>query len=164
MAEIEAGKVRLERQAVDLEGLVRESLETYAARTEGRPVTVINEAATPRVVVDRELVGLALRQLIDNWLKYAPPQSPVAIRISAAEDRAEIRVTDKGPGIPARERERVFDRYYRRQSGRDGVPGTGMGLHIAREIFRAHGGDLTVHEAEGGGAEFRASLPVEGLK
>jgi signal transduction histidine kinase len=69
-------------------------------------------------------------------------------------------VADRGPGIPDRERERIFEKFYRRQNVKTHVPGTGLGLYIAREIVRAHGGDLWVEGDLGQGSEFCVALPV----
>ena len=70
---------------------------------------------------------------------------------------------DQGPGIPERERERIFDRFYRRQFAKDRVPGSGLGLYIAREIMRAHGGDLWVEGALGSGSSFCLMLPTQAM-
>jgi signal transduction histidine kinase len=75
-------------------------------------------------------------------------------------ERVVIRVEDRGPGIPERERERIFDKFYRRGGSRDSVPGTGLGLYIAREIIRTHGGDLWIEGEPGARSEFCAALPV----
>ncbi len=72
-----------------------------------------------------------------------------------------IHVRDRGPGIPAREREQIFHKFYRRQISHKRVPGTGLGLYIAREILRAHGGDAWVEGEPGAGSDFSVSLPVQ---
>jgi signal transduction histidine kinase len=71
-----------------------------------------------------------------------------------------ITLRDRGPGIPAKYLERVFDKFYRKSAGKQQVPGSGMGLHIAREIVRAHGGDLLASSEPGQGSEFRMTLPA----
>ena len=114
----------------------------------------------PLVSADAELLSLALRQVIDNALKYSPTGTPIGIVADLEGDRVVIRVHDRGPGIPERERERIFDKFYRRGAVRDRVPGTGLGLYIAREILRTHGGDLWIESEPGEGSEFCAGLPV----
>jgi signal transduction histidine kinase len=106
------------------------------------------------------LLSLALRQLIDNALKYSPPASPIDVVADLEGDRVVIRVRDRGPGIPERERERIFDKFYRPLAVRERVPGTGLGLYIAREILRTHGGDLWIESEPGEGSEFCAGLPT----
>jgi len=104
---------------------------------------------------------LALRQLIDNGLKYSSPAAALEIAAEAGDRQVVILIRDRGPasqeGI-----ERVFEKFYRRDSVRQRVPGSGLGLYIAREIARAHGGELTVESTPGEGAEFRMTLPAAG--
>jgi signal transduction histidine kinase len=132
--------------------------EKFAGRGAER-IELIRDASGT-VFVDRELAALAIGQVLDNALKYGQPGTPVRCEI-VADDRAEIiRITDQGSGIPERERERIFDKFYRRSPFRSQVPGSGLGLHIAREIARIHGGDLWVEGAEPRGSTFCFRLPV----
>jgi signal transduction histidine kinase len=94
-------------------------------------------------------------------LKYSSPATELQFAAETGSGSVTIRVRDHGPGIPDAERERIFDRFYRRQSAKERVPGSGMGLYIAREIARAHGGDLWVESIQGSGSEFCLTLPIE---
>ena len=132
----------------------------FESQADGRAALNPQRRTCPRVSADPELISLALRQLIDNALKYSPPGSPIGVSGRFEGDRVVIRVHDRGPGIPERERERIFDKFYRRQRGKDRVPGTGLGLYIAREISRTHGGDLWMEGEPGEGSEFCAGLPI----
>lgn len=161
MSQIDAGKIRLERESLDVAQLLAKVAEQFESQAAGRPLRVDPSPNLPRVWADPELLSLALRQLIDNALKYSPPASPVRIAAGLEGDRVVIRVVDRGPGIPVRERERIFDKFYRRGGSRDRVPGTGLGLYIAREIIRTHGGDLWIDGEPGEGSEFCAALPVQ---
>src|SRR6185369_8695150 len=107
-------------------------------------LNVTLDGGLPSVSADPDLASMALRQVIDNGLKYSPPGTPLDVSADADAERITIRIRDQGSGIPKSERERIFDRFYRRQSVKDRVPGSGLGLYIAREIIRAHGGDLFV--------------------
>ena len=98
--------------------------------------------------------------MIDNALKYSPPDSPVDIGAALENARIVLRVHDQGLGIPERERERIFDKFYRRTETKTRMPGTGLGLYIAREVIRIHGGDVWVEGTPQTGCEFCASLPV----
>jgi two-component system sensor histidine kinase KdpD len=163
MSQIDAGKVRLERQSLDVAGFLPRVVEQFESQAAGRAIRVNASPNLPRVSADPELLSLALRQLIDNALKYSPPGSPIGIAADLEGDRVVIRVKDRGPGVPERERERIFDKFYRRGNAagsRAGVPGTGLGLYIAREILRTHGGDLWIESEAGNGSEFCAGLPV----
>jgi two-component system sensor histidine kinase KdpD len=141
MSQIDAGKVRLERELLDVADLLRRVLTHFESKAEGRELKLQVDEGLPPVYADKDLISLALRQLIDNALKYSPPGSPISVTAGLKDRRVIIRVRDRGPGIPERERERVFDKFYRRQTTKTHVPGTGLGLYIAREIARAHGGD-----------------------
>jgi two-component system sensor histidine kinase KdpD len=160
MSRIDAGKIHLDRQSLVLKDLVERVLDYFGPRLEGRELELKTEERLPRVWADAELMSLALRQLIDNSLKFSPPASPIEIAAEAAGERVIVRIRDHGPGIPEWERERIFEKFYRREMAKDRVPGSGLGLHIAREIVRAHGGDLWVESAAGLGSEFCLALPV----
>jgi two-component system, OmpR family, sensor histidine kinase KdpD len=157
MSQIDAGKVRLERTAVSVETLLDPAIASFGNRADGR-IKWIEGAAGP-IYVDREMILLALRQLIDNALKYASPATPIRVWADRHDDRVLIHVADEGPGIPEGDRERVFEKFFRRQKAGDKVPGSGLGLHIAREIARMHGGGLWVQVADSGGSEFCLALP-----
>lgn len=160
MSQIDAGKLRLERDALDVAALLHRVMEPFAAQCAGRAIRVHASPELPRAFADPELIALALRQLVDNALKYSPPASPISVSADLEGERLVIRVEDRGPGVPERERSRIFDKFYRPSRATDRVPGTGMGLYIAREIFRAHGGDLWIEDADGDGSEFCAALPL----
>jgi two-component system, OmpR family, sensor histidine kinase KdpD len=157
MSQIDAGKIRLERAAVSVEALLDPAIASFGNRADGRIERV--ETAI-EIHVDREMILLALRQLIDNALKYSPPSTMIRLWADRRDDRVVIHVADQGPGIPEADRDRIFEKFFRRQKVRDKVPGSGLGLHIAREIARMHGGDLWVFASEGGGSEFCLALPT----
>ena len=160
MAQIEPGKIRLDRTPVDVGQLLRRVIRHFQSQADGRELKLMASEGLPRVWADHDLMSLALRQLIDNALKYSPPGSPIDVTAALKDTRVIIRVRDRGPGIPERERERIFDKFYRRPNTKLHVPGTGLGLYIAREITRAHGGEAWVEGGAGGGSEFCVSLPV----
>ncbi|HNY39927.1 MAG TPA: DUF4118 domain-containing protein [Bryobacteraceae bacterium] len=159
MSQIDAGKVKLERTAVDVESLVKSAVSSFSSRGDERIQGTDSLKEMPKVLVDTEMASLALRQLIDNALKYSPPPSVIFLRADSEADRVVIRIIDQGTGIPERDREKIFEKFFRRASVRDKVPGSGLGLHIAREIARAHGGDLWVEEGSKTGARFCLALP-----
>ncbi|MBZ5601959.1 MAG: DUF4118 domain-containing protein [Acidobacteriia bacterium] len=160
MSQIDAGTVRLDRAPVSVAQLLDQVLTHFAAQIEGRSVSVRIAPELPQVSVDRDLMALALRQLLDNALKYSPPETPIDISATAADRQITICVHDQGPGIPAGERARIFDKFYRRSEARRLVPGTGLGLYIAREITRAHGGDIVIQGEPSQGSSFCVTLPV----
>jgi two-component system sensor histidine kinase KdpD len=118
-------------------------------------------ADTPMAMVDAVLFEQALFNLLDNAAKYAPPQSTIRIESRRSGDRLFLRVLDEGPGIPAGDLERIFDKFYRAQKGDQVRAGTGLGLAISRGFVEALQGTLVAaNRADRSGAEFTITLPT----
>jgi two-component system sensor histidine kinase KdpD len=166
MAQIEAGDLQLNIRPQSIHNLIASALEKLKILLEDREPKVSVSADLPPVLADAELVGLTIRQLVTNALKYSDPEKPIEIRAAADGPFIKVTVKDGGAGIPARERVRIFERYYRMPKGADRVPGTGLGLHIAKNIVQAHGGSIWVESEAGKGSEFFFTLPIaiEGQK
>ena len=110
-----------------------------------------------------EALTAAVHNLVENAVKYGPEGQTVRVSARRAEGRETvIEVADEGPGIAAQDRQRIFEPFYRAEDVRTGgTPGTGLGLSVAREIARAHGGELELVESSSGkGATFRLVLPA----
>jgi two-component system sensor histidine kinase KdpD len=158
MARIEAGRVVLRRESHSVEELVESVLNKLRTVVEDRKVRVNIAPGLPRVWVDGELIEVALRQLVDNALKYSPAGSPVSLAAESKDGRVIVSVSDRGPGIPEAEQSRIFEKFYRAEASRQ-IPGAGLGLVIAREIIHAHGGEIWVDSKPGEGSTFQFSLP-----
>jgi two-component system, OmpR family, sensor histidine kinase KdpD len=160
LARIEAGKLQLNRCRHSIGSLIEAALEKMESRRDGRAIQVSVAPDLPQVAIDVELMQLALKQLVDNAIKYSPPASP--IRISAQRSKENILITIRNPSEPLSEteRSRIFDKFYRGMNVRHQVAGTGMGLSIAREILLAHGGDIRLSGSEQH-MEFVMSLPLQ---
>jgi two-component system OmpR family sensor kinase/two-component system sensor histidine kinase QseC len=100
-----------------------------------------------------------VRNLADNALRYAPAGARVELRVGLENGQPTLRVDDAGPGIPQAERERVFDRFYRRSSGADDA-GSGLGLAIVRSVAAQHGAQVTLADSILGGLQVRVQFPV----
>jgi len=116
----------------------------------------------PLIRVDREALGLALRNLLDNAVKYSPDRRTVWVEMARERDRLAIRVRDEGMGIPASEQKEIFKRFVRGTGSRAAhIQGTGIGLAMARHIIEAHGGEIRLESELGKGSTFTILLPLE---
>ena len=127
------------------------------------PLIVGPEPPDVEIFCDPRQVSSALVNLLDNAIKYSGPGQSVEIGACVADDRVAFMVRDHGIGIPTRDLERIFERFYRvdKARGRD-TGGTGLGLSIVRHVAQAHGGEVTVQSREGEGSTFTLSLPIAG--
>src|SRR5262249_30599485 len=101
----------------------------------------------------------ALVNLLENASKYSPPGTPITIRARRERNRLRISVLDRGPGVAAEERERIFEPFYRPSTTAPDVGGTGLGLSIARGLAVAQGGSVELEPRVGGGSVFTLALP-----
>ncbi len=156
MLRIDAGDFAVHRDRHDLTSIVDETLRRFERRLEGHTVQT---SVPPHLSVDadRELLALALRQLLDNALKYSPPSSTIDVR-AASNGAVDLTVANSGSTIPEAERGRIAERFYRGAAARK-IPGTGMGLSIVQQIAQAHGGALSLTSAPGSGTAFTLTLP-----
>ena len=153
---LEAGGLALHPEPTNLAELVRETVEELRPLLAGRPVELeLDEESTH--VVDPVRIRQVLTNLLSNAARYTPPGSQVDVTLRRVGETVELAVRDHGPGIPAEEAERLFERYAR--LFRDGS-GSGLGLYVSRELARAHGGDLVAEQPEGGGALLVLRLPL----
>ena len=159
MARLDDLNVQLRLEQVSVCELVRELVQALHTDAGDGRIAVDCEGAIPTAAVDRRLLRLALKQLLDNALKYSPPASPVAVRIGSGDGAVSIEVTNGGNGIPPQEQNRIFDRFYRSPSVKQKIPGSGLGLCIAQSIAQAHGGTLTVRSRPGE-TTFRLAVPL----
>jgi len=161
---------RLSPARAPLAPLVQEALEGFAPLAGARGVRLRSELAEGVVApVDAEAFRQMLLNLLDNAIKYGPPGQVVTVGLAAADQRARIWVDDQGPGIPAADRERVWDRFWRLERDRgSAVAGTGIGLAVVRELVALHGGRAWAEDGQNGtlpaggrGVRFVIELPLE---
>jgi len=159
MARIEAGRVRLERKEVDPEDVVRSALAQLGSRAGDHTVSIKSDEHLSAVPLDPELFAIAIRQALDNALKYSAANQPVEVELREQDDELLVEIRDHGPGIPAVEQAQVFEKFYRGASSGRHVTGSGMGLAIAREIVELHGGRVWIESKPGQGTSFFAAIP-----
>ena len=166
LARADAGHLVMQRSEVALHDVVVDSVRTVQAIAQARGVTLrLADVVDARVMGDADLLGRVLLNLLDNAAKHAPAGSTVDLRMTAADGWCEVSVVDRGPGIPAEARDRVFERFYRVDTARSRsestmTSGAGLGLPIARRIAEMHGGVVELRASEPGRTEFRVRLPT----
>jgi two-component system sensor histidine kinase SenX3 len=149
--------------AIALDGVVRDAVEQVrgAAEVVGNPIDV--DELPPDLVVagDRRQLVSAVYNLLDNAVKYSDPMAPIEVSLRKESGDAEITIRDHGIGIPTRDIERIFERFYRVDRARSReTGGTGLGLSIVRHVVAVHGGDVRVESHEGEGSTFTITLPL----
>lgn len=146
-------------EPVDLGAVGREAIALVRHEADAKGVAIAWEGPTPRVIGRASDLVRLIRNLVENAVRHSPPGRPVTMHCQPGRAHVALSVRDEGPGVPAAEREQIFEAFYRgtRERGaNDG--GTGLGLTIAREIARAYGGELHVDATDGPGASFSLTL------
>jgi signal transduction histidine kinase len=152
-----AGERQLVGSSLDLADLAAAAVERWRSSASARGMKLGHRQEGERSLVwaARVDVERVLDTLVENAVHYSPPGT--CISIVSGSGRVEVR--DRGPGIPADERDAVFDRFHRGRAGLAGPAGSGLGLAIARELTRGWGGDVTIEDRPGGGSIAVVSLP-----
>jgi two-component system sensor histidine kinase KdpD len=112
------------------------------------------------VAADPHLIQIVMSQLLDNALKYSPPDSPIEVSVASSGAAVLVSVINEGASIDEEERLKIFDKFYRGRKSRGQIEGTGMGLSIARTIVESHGGMIEVHNDSQSRIVFEFSLPL----
>jgi two-component system sensor histidine kinase KdpD len=141
MARVEREEVKPRMEVVEPIPLMEKLTDQFARRSPDRRILFLKPPGPIEVQADPELLRLALSQLLENACKYSEPGSAISVQVEGREELVEIRVSNNGASIPARERHKIFDRFYR-GSAAGLTPGSGLGLYVARKIALAHGGTL----------------------
>jgi len=157
---VDAGSLRFDLMPQNLEGIVLAGVEAVGAAD--RRIDVQAEAGI-MISADRTRMIEVIRQLVDNAVKYSPADRPIRVHTRRDGTDVAIEVVDEGPGIPAAEREHVFEKFPNwRPPGYEEQPGTGLGLFICRGLLAEHSGEISIGDGPGGGTMLRVRLPVEG--
>jgi two-component system sensor histidine kinase KdpD len=158
-AKLEATETKLRKETVLIPQLIDEILSRHAEQLGGRPtpVSISNQRCT--TYGDRELLGTAITQFVDNAAKYSTPGSPIAIAVDDRNGEILISVHNEGSEVSPEDRERIFERFYRSAGSNHRATGTGLGLSIAKEAAEVHRGRTWVNSEEGKGTTFFLSLP-----
>ena len=162
---VRAGRAIRAREVVAMDSLIENTMAASARVVEGCAVELSIEPGLPPVVGDPAALQHALQNLLGNAAKYGGEGGWIGVSASASGDAAkpsiQIRVADRGPGIPREELSHVFDSFYRgRRAIEDHIHGTGLGLSLVKRIVEAHGGTVSVRSEPGKGTEFVMRIPA----
>ncbi len=162
MTRLESGALGLNRQWHVLEEIVGSARHVLRRELAGRKVRVSIPAEFPLIHVDGVLLEQVFINLLENATRYTPAGSELTLAARVGDTAVEIEVGDEGPGLPAGDEGRIFDKFYRgKRESPDGRRGVGLGLAICKAVLQVHGGSIAASNRPGGGASFTLSLPRE---
>ena len=170
MSRIEAGALKPEKEWYPINELIQDVVARMQPVLQGRVVHTDLPADLPPVKLDYLQIDQVLTNLLENAVRYTPAESPIDIGVRLDGEYMLISVADRGPGIPAADLDRVFDKFYRvmeTQTKATRTTGSGLGLAVCKGLVEAHGGRIWVENRQGGGAIFQFTLPLgeaEGIK
>jgi len=161
-ARLEQEEIRPWMEPTHFGSVVADAVNQYSRMSGDRRINVLERCHTTEVLADRELLRLAISQLVDNACKYSPAGSPVDLIISTQDNRVSLKVLSSGTPILSSERAHIFNRFYRGVDARRMTAGTGLGLYVARKIAIAHGGNLELdcESSTEDSVTFRMTLPI----
>ena len=161
VAQLDAGRLSVEREELDLAALAVESVQAATPAAAARDVQVLVEAEPALLAGDRSRLAQLIDNLVSNAVKFSAAGGAVTVRVAPDGGDVVLGVADSGMGIPADEQAQLFERFFRSSNARRAaVPGTGLGLVIVRAIADAHDGTVGVESAEGVGTTFMVRLPA----
>lgn len=163
MSRLESSKLELRKSPELVEDIVASALQRLNGALAQRHVELDLPADLPCIYVEPALMEQVLLNLLENALRYTPPGASIGLSGRAESGMVRLAVSDSGPGIHERERERVFQEFFRGARAKKGDGGMGLGLPICRAIVRAHGGQIAIRERAGGGTVVEFSLPAQPL-
>ncbi|MDJ0926904.1 MAG: ATP-binding protein [Gammaproteobacteria bacterium] len=161
ITKIEMGNLKIDKQRVRLQDLLRDAFEhvSTSGRAKGLEFNIDMPPELTAVAVDKDLLRIAINNLLVNAIKYTPSGGSVTLQAGETDSAIEIRVSDTGIGIAQEDQDKIFDKFYRAESDQvREVGGHGLGLPLAKEIIELHRGQLSVSSQPGQGSEFLISL------
>ena len=164
VAKLETGEMTIELRHADLQPIIEEVVQLQSVSARPHNVTIRTEIADdlPPLLMDVEKIERVLANLLDNALKYSPPDGTITVRAEHTPQAVVVSVIDQGPGIPEGQRERIFERFTQVEGSKPARRGFGLGLTFCRLTVEAHGGEIWAEEGpDGVGSRFVFTLPLE---
>ena len=161
LSRLQGANVAQQGHTVDINTVITEAVDRSQLPAESKNIQiVVGGHSDSQVFGDRDLLVTALRNLIDNAIRYSPENTRVGVGVRTREGVVAISVTDQGEGLTPEDQERVFERFYRVDAARSRhTGGTGLGLSIVKHVVSNHGGEVTVWSQPGQGSTFTIRLP-----
>jgi len=165
VSKIEEGRYLYQPKTIDMERLIKQICASSQEMTEKKKIDLAVEIDGNKdkktIKADEEKITLAIKNLLDNAISYTEEKGKVTIKLSKEKDKIHVSVSDTGVGIPAKQQDRVFSKFFRGSNVvKMETDGTGLGLFIAKNIIEAHGGTISFKSKEGEGTTFFIVLPV----
>lgn len=160
ISRLEAGRLLLRRQMIDIPAMATKVIDRIAVASETHSLHNDIPDDFPEIYADPDKVEQVLTNLVENAVKYTS-KGKVTLTAAFTADQVRISVSDEGVGIPEEQRQQIFGKFFRRGAAvrADNPSGTGLGLYISKGLVEAHGGSLWVEDADGGGSRFTFTLP-----
>jgi PAS domain S-box-containing protein len=161
---IEAGRLTLHVQPVEINGVLRDAVERARASSARHSIVSSFDSRQPVVDADPDRIAQVVANLLSNAIKYSPDGGEIAVSSTARDGHVDVSIRDHGVGIAPEFVQRLFSRYERYEKTSDKIIGTGLGLAITRQIIEMHGGKVWVDSEQGAGSDFHFTLPLTGTK
>jgi len=161
ISRLDSKAMQLRPVRIDLKEIMKDVITLIEPTAASKGIEISFSGPSVTIRGDREGITEVLTNMVENAVKYNRPDGRVEVEVSESGEFAVVSVTDTGIGIPAAEKEKIFDRFYRVDTSRGLTVGSGLGLSIVRTIAEAHGGRVEVESEEGHGSTFRVFLPKE---
>ena len=159
MTRLESGAIIVKKEWQSIEEIIGVVLNRFSDKLKDHPLSINLSADLPLVPFDALLIEQVLVNLLDNAIKYTPRETPLDLSAELKGDSLLVELADRGPGIPAGEEKRIFEKFVRGSVVKGGI---GLGLTICHTIVTAHGGSIRAENRPGGGAVFQFTLPIAG--
>jgi two-component system, OmpR family, sensor histidine kinase KdpD len=159
MARLDTAHIEIHPEISNLRETLNDVITSLQTEIDERRVSISCSEQLPTMAFDRRLMKLAIKQLLDNAIKYSSADTPIEIELHEDIDAVTMKITDHGQGIPPGEEDKIFERFYRSPSVKNQIPGSGLGLNIAQSIIRGHGGTLSI-STKPARTTFQMALPT----
>lgn len=161
LSRVDAGKLQVAHEQVDLAGVVRESMEALTPRARNRGIDLVLDSGTALMLGDPARLAQVADNLISNAIKFTQDGGHVSVEVGRTDDHVRLVVADTGIGIPAAELDRLFERFFRTSTASQlAIQGTGLGLAIVRAIIESHDGVIQLESEQGVGTTVRITFPA----